>query len=246
MLSTLALAALVSQPRHETITLDVDGTARTAILYRPQSLTSNTPIVYAWHGMGGRAESAAASFRIHDAWPQAIVVYPQGLSIQKQGNGRARTGWSLVATNSNRDLRFFDVLDRTVHSLTNSHDRPRFSMGHSNGGFFSLVLWQTKPNLFRAFGPSASSGAENRVTTSKPAFVIACRNDTVVNSAKQESSAQWIVKINGGDFQHGQSVGPHFTHYPGTSPTAVWRSPDGHKFAKDAVPAMIQFFKAQL
>jgi hypothetical protein len=42
---------------------------------------SDVPLVFCFQGHGGGARQASLSFRMHDQWPEAIMVYPQGLHV---------------------------------------------------------------------------------------------------------------------------------------------------------------------
>ena len=59
----------------------VDGVVREAIIsIPPEAKTKPAPLVFAFHGHGGNPTFVARSFHLHTAWPEAIVVYPQGLN----------------------------------------------------------------------------------------------------------------------------------------------------------------------
>src|SRR4051794_33539337 len=59
----------------------VDGVEREALLAAPASTKqSPAPLVFVWHGHGGTMRNSARSFHIHTLWPEAVVVYPQGLN----------------------------------------------------------------------------------------------------------------------------------------------------------------------
>ncbi|HLP76155.1 MAG TPA: esterase, partial [Candidatus Paceibacterota bacterium] len=94
--------------------LTVEGVSRESLIYVPTTAASTpTPVVFVFHGHGGTAGNAARSFDIQKYWPDAIVVYPQGLKTPGQitdpeGN---RTGWQAKVGNQNdRDMKFFDAL----------------------------------------------------------------------------------------------------------------------------------------
>src|SRR5688572_30132023 len=60
---------------------DVDGVQRKAAVFVPKSAKQTpSPLILAFHGRGGDARKAAESMRYHLHWPEAIVVYPQGLN----------------------------------------------------------------------------------------------------------------------------------------------------------------------
>src|SRR5262245_1179240 len=59
----------------------VDGVTREALIYIPASAKTNaTPIVFGFHGHGGTMQRAANMFGFEKIWPEAIVVYMQGLN----------------------------------------------------------------------------------------------------------------------------------------------------------------------
>ena len=75
--------ALVRAGAAETLTrheLTVDGVMREALVYVPPGAkTTATPVIFAFHGHSGSMTTAANHFAYHALWPQALVVYPQGL-----------------------------------------------------------------------------------------------------------------------------------------------------------------------
>ena len=77
LLATLFLAAFGDPQKME---WTIDGAAREALVYAPSRESSGAPpLVFGFHGHGGSSQNAARSFRIHELWPEAVVVYPQGL-----------------------------------------------------------------------------------------------------------------------------------------------------------------------
>ena len=59
----------------------VDGVTREALVYAPAAAkTTPSPVVFAFHGHGGTMKHAATKFAYQKHWPEAIVVYMQGLN----------------------------------------------------------------------------------------------------------------------------------------------------------------------
>ena len=58
----------------------VDGVERTALVYVPESAKGKpAPVIFNFHGHGGNQRfSSRAGY--HTLWPEAVVVYPQGLA----------------------------------------------------------------------------------------------------------------------------------------------------------------------
>src|SRR5688572_16105893 len=92
----------------------VDGVTREALVHIPKkSETNGSPVIFAFHGHGGSRQKAARMFGFHTIWPEAIVVYMQGLKTPARltdPEGK-RTGWQAKLTEQNdRDLKFFDAV----------------------------------------------------------------------------------------------------------------------------------------
>ncbi|MBN2161506.1 MAG: hypothetical protein JXR25_02185 [Pontiellaceae bacterium] len=58
---------------------EIDGVKREALVWMPASSEVLPPLVFVFHGHGGSMRNGARSFRIHEIWPEAIVVYMQAL-----------------------------------------------------------------------------------------------------------------------------------------------------------------------
>ncbi len=60
----------------------IDGVQRDALVFRAtcDAGAAKHPLVVAFHGHGGRMLSTSVQMHIQTLWPQAIVVYPQGLN----------------------------------------------------------------------------------------------------------------------------------------------------------------------
>src|SRR5215216_4931012 len=104
VLSVLAflatLAPLARSAEHKSMTWNVDGIVRQALVFAPTTATEHggAPLVFAFHGHGGTMKNSSLTMRFQTAWPEAIVVYMQGLKtptrIDPEGK---RPGWQHVA-----------------------------------------------------------------------------------------------------------------------------------------------------
>ena len=143
----------------------VDGHVRRALIATPGPHKDGVlrPVVFVFHGHGGRAASIARGLAIHRHWPEAITVYPQGLPtpglFDKVGRG---TGWQHDGGElADRDLRFFDaMLDQLVRDRGADPCRVHVT-GHSNGGGFSYVLMIERAHLLASVAPSSASAAQH-------------------------------------------------------------------------------------
>jgi polyhydroxybutyrate depolymerase len=143
LLLTLLLTASEPVPRH----WDVDGVRREALVVTPADGEDLAPVVFVFHGHGGTARQAARSFDLHTHWPEAIVVYPQGLPTPGRltdPEGK-RNGWQHAAgEQEDRDLKFFDAMLASLKSEHNIDESRIYCTGHSNGGGFTYLLWAAR------------------------------------------------------------------------------------------------------
>src|SRR5438445_13596446 len=108
---TATLFFLAQAPEPTARTWEIDGVKRDALVY-PASKKSEgkLPLVFDFHGHGGTARNAARTHHIHETWPEAVVVYMQGLPTPGKltdPEGK-RSGWqSGPGDQKDRDLKCF-------------------------------------------------------------------------------------------------------------------------------------------
>ena len=81
---------------------------RTAWVWVPElEEGERAPLVFVWHGHGGKARGTSRGFRTHVHWPEAIVVYPQGLKTAGLYDPEGkRSGWETRGkAEENKDLK---------------------------------------------------------------------------------------------------------------------------------------------
>ena len=68
-------------------------------------------------------------------------------------------------------------------------------MGHSNGGRFTYLLWNQRPDLFNGFVINAHQGTDlfEKSVPAKSAFISTGSQDKVVNNANQMKSATMVI-----------------------------------------------------
>ena len=231
----------------------VDGIARKGLVHIPTAARSSvTPVVFAFHGHGGNMTQAARSFSYHALWPEAIVVYLQGLNTPGKltdPEGK-RPGWqSGKGDQDDRDLKFFDAVFASLKTDLQVDESRVYATGHSNGGSFTYLLWATRGDLFAAVAPSASiPGRELRNLKPKPVLHVAGQNDPLVKWDWQKRTIDAVRELNGCDAEGtewdkaGELVGTVYPSKTGT-PFVSLISPDGHTFPNEAPRLITKFFK---
>jgi polyhydroxybutyrate depolymerase len=227
----------------------VDGVEREALVRTPVDAKSPLPTVFAFHGHGGNSANAARQFRIHELWPDALVVYPQGLKTPgrlSDPEGK-RNGWQHEAGGQgDRDLKFFDAMLKSLRDEGRADERRVYVTGHSNGGAFTYLLWANRGGAVAAVAPSGALQMRSaKVLKPKPALHVAGRSDPLVKFGWQEEMIKAVLKVNECDGE-GTKDGEHLTRYASKvdAPVVTYIHPGGHRFPAEAPQLIVDFFKA--
>ena len=248
----LDLSAQIRQPAGLTRqTWTIGGVERSALIAAPRGQTSanSAPLVLVFHGHGGTSAQAARTFRIHDAWPEALVIYPQGLPTVGQvtdPEGR-RPGWQHTPSGeAERDLKFVDAMLTWAKRQYRFDPARVFAAGHSNGGSMVYVLWAARGNEFAAFAPSSSVFRADVITNAKPkpAFIVTGRKDALVPFAGQQRSLSRVLALNRAALADQPWEGGARRHVSPTGADVVtYIHGGGHAMPDDTGSLMVRFFK---
>lgn len=145
-------AALAMEP----ITLTVAGAERTARVHAPRQASDSPPLVLVFHGVGDTARNFDQAVGFHEAWPEAVVAYPEGLPRADRDGMR---GWHGMPENdANNDLAFVEALVAALEQRYDTDPGRTFAAGFSNGGHLTFNLLRQRPCLFAAFAPVGALG----------------------------------------------------------------------------------------
>lgn len=231
---------------------EIEGVTRKALLAIPDSAhTTPSPLVFVFHGHGGSMENTSRNIAIHSLWPEAIVVYMQGLPTPgalTDPEGKL-AGWQRFPGDENdRDLKFFDAVLKSVRNEQKVDDKQIYCTGHSNGGGFTYLLWAERGDTFAAVAPSAAAYRRYRDLKPKPALHLAGQNDQVVAFSIQQRMMEAVRKLDGcattGQLwaTSGPIVGTLYPSDKGT-PFVSLIFPGGHQFPPEAPELIVRFFK---
>ena len=233
------------------MTWEVGGVKREALVYVPPDPGASPPIIFAFHGHGGTQEFAARKFDYHDLWPEAICVYPQGLltatgKIDPEGK---MPGWQKsVGDQGDRDLAFFDAMLKTMKADYHIDEHRIYASGHSNGGFFTYVLWAARGDELAAVAPISAflDIRDIKLLKPKPVLHVAGEKDPLVKFSFQEQMMVKDREIDGCD-NDGKPAGQWCTEYTSKNgPTVItFIHPGGHEVPQGAPKRIIEFFKTQ-
>ncbi|MEI2725951.1 MAG: alpha/beta hydrolase-fold protein [Verrucomicrobiota bacterium] len=226
----------------------VDGVRREALVYVPPSAKSAaTPVVFAFHGHGGTMGHAARTFGYHTLWPEALVVYPQGLPTPGRLTDPAgkKAGWqSRIGDQGDRDLKFFDALLAALQADYRVDEKRRYATGHSNGGSFTYLLWAARGDQFAALAPSAAPAGRNlALLKPKPVLHVAGEKDALVKFAWQQQTMNALRKLN--DCGEGKPWAKACTVYESKrgAPVVTFLHSGAHQFPAAAPALIVRFFQ---
>ncbi len=194
-------------------------------------------------------KNAARSFRYQEQWPEAIVVYMQGLKTPGQLTDPEglRAGWQKEKGDQNdRDLKFFDAVLLSLKTEYRIDERRIYSTGHSNGGGFTYLLWAERSETLAAVAPSGSAALRirNRLKP-KPVFHVAGENDPLVKYQWQKMMIETLKELN--QCEEGKTWEGKALLFPSKTgnPVITLITDQGHKFPAEAPPLIVKFFKEQ-
>jgi polyhydroxybutyrate depolymerase len=230
----------------------IEGTTRKALVYIPPAADkTGAPVVFAFHGHGGTMRSASRTFGYHSLWPEAIVVYMQGLPTPGKIDPEGKLpGWQrLAGDQQDRDLKFFDAVLADLKKENKVDEKRIYATGHSNGGLFTYLLWSSRGDVFAAVAPSAGLAIGGmKDLKPKPALHVAGEKDELVPFAIQQRMMDSVRQLNGCEpkgepwAKSGPIVG---TLYPSKTltPFVSLIYPGTHKFPPEAPALIVRFFK---
>ena len=188
------------------MTWTVEGVTREALIHPSSAALSGdaVPIIFAFHGHGG-TDSGFAEKAFELSWPEAMVIYPQGLPTESHDDQEARnSGWqhSIGEVNSktgiqDQDVKFFDAMLATYYKRHSENPGAVFVHGWSNGGEFVYnVLWAARGSQLTALAPAAAVLSTTSGKRTIPVIHTAGTQDDKVSFSKQEKSGLNVRTLN--------------------------------------------------
>ena len=262
LLVSLACVSLISgtsahaQSGARTLTPErwvVDGVERTGLIAAPPAKVpdSGAPLVLVFHGHGGTSRNISRTLSIHAEWPDAAVIYLQGLpapsklaTVDPEGK---LPGWqNAPGALGDRDVKLVDAVLAWAKQKYKIDPKRIYAAGHSNGGLFCYLLWATRGETFAAFAPASAAFTEMIATAKpRPALILAGDRDALVPFATQQRNITNILRLNqcdttgtpwsGGALIHRSKVG---------ADTVVDVYHGGHPLPPDAAALVARFFQS--
>lgn len=234
--------------RHE-VSFDVSGVTRTAVLVVPSDLSHPAPLVFAFHGHGGSGANFDRKVDIDGLWPDAIVIYPDGLPGHKgitdpDGN---LPGWQVApGGEGDRDLAFFDTMLATLQAKLPVDGDRIFVMGHSNGSAFTSLLLNQRGDAIAATANMSSQPGAFLLSTDpvRSMFMSMGMTDPIVPFDQQQKSIPLAEQKLGIDPATAVVDGYLRTeHGSGNVELDTYVHPAGHEVPTEVPKLVVAFFQ---
>ena len=219
----------------------VEGDTREAIVFAPAAFPAGgrAPLVLSFHGRGDDIQNFQHT-DLHLAWPDAIVVYFQGLATRDR-----LAGWQMERGESNdRDLKLVDVALASLRKKYNIDDDRIYATGFSNGAMFTYLLWAERPDVFAAYAPVAGRLRPSvQPKQPRPLFHVAGERDPQVTFPDQKAAIVIAIGVNGVRDKVAR-CGDGCTIYGSGTPAPVmtWIHQGGHVYPRDTARRIAAFF----
>jgi polyhydroxybutyrate depolymerase len=240
---------LLSVAEPSTQTFNVDGVQRSALVFSNSTPSAKTgaPLVFAFHGHGGNSQFSARKFQIQKQWPEAVVIYPQGLPAPGMYDPEGKkNGWQKrVGDLNDRDLKFFDAMLEWAKKQYKIDASRIYVAGHSNGGAMTYVLWSARSNVIAAYAPCAAGFGRDALSAKpKPAILLAGELDEVVPFENQKRSMNFVLRLNQCD-TNGTARNKEMTFYKSKvgADVLAYIYPGAHPLPENAGEVIVKFFK---
>ena len=242
----LAHLSLAQAAIPDLLELDVGGTPRVARVY-PGEVRGNrpSPLVIVFHGLADNAWNFAGIVAFHEAWPEAIVVYPEGLPRADRDGSR---GWHGFRDNdANRDLAFVDALLETLTDRYQVDPARIYVTGFSNGGHMTFNLLLDRPCRFAAFAPvGALAEYVGEARTPRPVLYLFGREEPREYSDAWQRTVVALARINRATGEK-REWAPGLTEFlsgPAGAVTVYGLYGAGHVWPAQGNALLVRFFEA--
>lgn len=227
----------------------INGVERKALFFEPKINSEKIPVVFVFHGHGGNAKHASRNLNFHQNFPEALVIYMQGIPgvtnsiVDKEGK---YNGWQMNPDElQNRDVKFFDEVFSQISKNYNLDFDRIYAVGHSNGSRFVNVLWKMRPEKFAAYVTVAGPGGNwLKSAPQKSVWISFGKNDKIVPYKIQKFSSKQYLKFFEANENTAQTEGEITTYQTSENKEIIIEDRNaGHEFPQNSIPKMVEFLK---
>lgn len=229
----------------EVLEMDVNGTTRAARVFPgAEARQRPSPLVIVFHGLADSAWNFANIVAFHEAWPQATVVYPEGLPREDRTGHR---GWHGFRDNdANQDMAFVDALHELLNERYRVDPRQVYVTGFSNGGHMTFNLLMDRPCRYAAFAPvGALAEYVTDADIARPVIYLFGREEPREYTEAWQETVVAIATVNGATGEK-REWKPGLTEFvPGSAgeSTVYGLYKAGHVWPSRGNELIVSFFK---
>jgi polyhydroxybutyrate depolymerase len=228
--------------RSGTFTIEAASAKRTFVARVPTGLDGKTPgpVMFAFHPFGMNAQYMAS--RVPSRfWPEAIVIYPDGLS--RPGGPLSASWHNRPGDMDDRDVRFFDAMLAWLQTNHCIDPRRVFVMGYSNGAGLAYVLACERADAIA--GIAIAAGRLSCAPTAPKPIIIShgTRDQTIGYEQAIESSLAWS-KRNGCAAPKPGVNGCVAAASCTSAAVTLCTYAGGHEYDSSFTQALVNFFKS--
>jgi len=239
----LAQTAIASATR-VTLRFEIEGQSRTVLAFVPDDArTEPRPLVLVFHGRGDDSTPFATAVKLHRDWPEAIVAYPRGETLESV----PMRGWQYRRGQfGDRDLQLTDRLLEEMAKRYDTRPETTYVAGFSNGGHFVFLLLAERPDSFAAFAAiGAVQPAYANDATPRPLLYLFGRGE---DRLYQDDWAKTVEALR----RHNRTRGPLadflgccklLSPGPGGAPLVFGTYNAGHIWPAQGNAWLMEFFK---
>jgi poly(hydroxyalkanoate) depolymerase family esterase len=184
--------SLLAQDKAMSMTLNINGTTRSMLVYAPADLPDNAPLLISMHGMNQDAayQQGQTAWETIAAKEKFVVVYPEGINKY----------WDISTTTNNKDLNFLSAIIDDMVSRYKINTSRVYLSGFSMGGMMTYFAANYMDDKFAAFAPvSGYLLGGDPVKSSRPIPIIhthGTSDDVVTYSGINNILSNWAKRNN--------------------------------------------------
>ena len=153
--------------------VSVDGAQRPYYIHVPQNVGHPAPVVFVFHGGGGRPQGIARKSNMDEVADQNgfVVVYPEGSDSPSGRGGTWNIGSTQTVSGAN-DVAYVEAILKDVAANVQIDPSRIYAAGHSMGGIFAYRLACRMSGTFAAIAPVSATMVEPSCKPASPVAVL--------------------------------------------------------------------------
>jgi polyhydroxybutyrate depolymerase len=151
----------------------VNGVQRAYYVHVPQNVGHPAPVVFVFHGGGGRPQGIARKSNMDEVADQNgfVVVYPEGSASPSGRGGTWNIGGKQTVSGSD-DVAYVDAVLKDLGANVQIDPTRIYAAGHSMGGVFAYRLACEMSGTFAAIAPVSATMVEPACHPTSPVAVL--------------------------------------------------------------------------